>query len=50
MEALAGRYDSVVDAHGRALLEEKDSTRFVAGDIFEPKSMIEDDTVREHLD
>ncbi|WP_425266230.1 SAM-dependent methyltransferase [Amycolatopsis pretoriensis] len=37
-------------AHGRALLEENDRTRFIAGDIFEPKSILEDETVLEHLD
>ncbi len=42
--------DPVVVAHGRALLEENDRTRFIAGDIFEPKSILEDNTVREHLD
>jgi SAM-dependent methyltransferase len=42
--------DPVVVAHGRALLEENDRTRFIAGDIFEPKSILDHDTVRRHLD
>nr|WP_228771510.1 SAM-dependent methyltransferase [Actinokineospora iranica] len=42
--------DPVVLAHGRALLEENDQTHFVAGDIFEPERILENETVRRHLD
>jgi SAM-dependent methyltransferase len=42
--------DPVVVAHGRALLEENDRTKFVAGDIFDPPSILGADAVREHLD
>ncbi|GAA4552237.1 SAM-dependent methyltransferase [Amycolatopsis samaneae] len=42
--------DPVVVAHGRALLEENEHTRFVAGDIFAPESILGDDLVRKHLD
>ncbi len=42
--------DPVVVAHGRALLEENDRTRFIAGDIFEPETILSHDLVREHLD
>lgn len=42
--------DPVVLAHGRALLEENDRTRFVAGDIFEPRSILDSVIVRKHLD
>ncbi|MEW2505722.1 SAM-dependent methyltransferase [Amycolatopsis sp. CA-161197] len=43
-------HDPVVTAHGRALLEENDNTRYIAGDIFDPRGILEDETVRSHLD
>ncbi|MEA5359445.1 SAM-dependent methyltransferase [Amycolatopsis sp., V23-08] len=42
--------DPVVVAHGHALLEENDRTRFISGDIFEPETILGHDLVREHLD
>src|SRR3954463_2921128 len=45
-----GAHAPAVFPHGRALLEENDRPRFTAGDIFKPKSILENDTVREHLD
>lgn len=42
--------DPVVLAHGRALLEENDQTHFSAADIFQPKQILDDETVRKHLD
>ncbi|MEU8760096.1 SAM-dependent methyltransferase [Streptomyces sp. NPDC048659] len=45
--------DPAVLAHGRALLEEhegNDNTVFVAADIFEPETLLADDTVRSTLD
>jgi SAM-dependent methyltransferase len=42
--------DPVVLAHGRALLEENGQTRFSAADIFEPRQVINDETVCKHLD
>ncbi|MEV6639620.1 SAM-dependent methyltransferase [Amycolatopsis sp. NPDC051371] len=42
--------DPVVVAHGQALLAENDRTRFVAGDIFDPRTILQDEVVREHLD
>jgi SAM-dependent methyltransferase len=41
--------DPVVLAHGRALLEENDQTHFIAEDIFEPERILENETVRSHL-
>jgi len=42
--------DPVVLAHGRALLEENEQTHLVGADIFEPRQVLENETVRRHLD
>ncbi|MFC4943683.1 SAM-dependent methyltransferase [Pseudonocardia sp. GCM10023141] len=42
--------DPVVLAHGRALLEENDRTHLVGADIFEPRQVLENETVRKYLD
>jgi len=42
--------DPVVLAHGRALLEEDERTRLVEADMFDPKSVLENGIVRQHLD
>jgi len=42
--------DPVVLAHGRALLEENDRTHLVGADIFEPREVLENETVRKYLD
>lgn len=42
--------DPVVLAHGRALLEENDQTHFVAADIFQPKQILENEEIRQHID
>ncbi|RJQ85065.1 SAM-dependent methyltransferase [Amycolatopsis panacis] len=42
--------DPVVAAHGRALLQDNDRTRFVAGDIFDRASILENEVVQTHLD
>jgi SAM-dependent methyltransferase len=42
--------DPVVLAHGRALLEENDRTHFVSADIFEPAEILDNQTVRRHID
>lgn len=42
--------DPVVIAHGRALLAENELTEFVAGDIFQPHSILDHQVVRSHLD
>jgi len=42
--------DPVVLAHGRALLEENENCRFVAEDIFEPKSVLGNETVNHMID
>ncbi|QRP42981.1 SAM-dependent methyltransferase [Amycolatopsis sp. FDAARGOS 1241] len=42
--------DELVVAHGRALLEENESTRFIKGDIFDPRSILDDEVVQGHLD
>ncbi|MGH3796616.1 MAG: SAM-dependent methyltransferase [Pseudonocardiaceae bacterium] len=42
--------DPSVLAHGRALLEENDRTHFIAADIFQPRQILDDETVRKHLD
>ncbi|MFI5615392.1 SAM-dependent methyltransferase [Amycolatopsis sp. NPDC051903] len=42
--------DELVVAHGRALLEENQFTRFIRGDIFDPRSILDDEVVRGHLD
>ncbi|TCP56303.1 S-adenosyl methyltransferase [Tamaricihabitans halophyticus] len=42
--------DPVVLAHGRALLEENEHTHFTAADIFRPREIIENETVRAKLD
>ncbi|MEW2507985.1 SAM-dependent methyltransferase [Amycolatopsis sp. NPDC047767] len=43
-------FDPVVTAHGRALLEENERTRYVEGDIYRPASILDDEVVRGHLD
>ncbi|HEX2288859.1 MAG TPA: SAM-dependent methyltransferase [Pseudonocardiaceae bacterium] len=42
--------DPIVLAHGRALLEENDQTHLVDADIFEPHTIIHNETVRKYLD
>ncbi|MBB5154113.1 SAM-dependent methyltransferase [Saccharopolyspora phatthalungensis] len=42
--------DPVVLAHGRALLEENERTRFAAADIFEPHDLLNNEIVRAHID
>jgi SAM-dependent methyltransferase len=42
--------DPVVLAHGRALLEENENCRFVSADIFEPKSILENEEVASFID
>ncbi|AUS79652.1 hypothetical protein C1701_16310 [Actinoalloteichus sp. AHMU CJ021] len=42
--------DPVVAAHGRALLEENDRTRFVAGDLRHPATLLADPVISAHLD
>jgi hypothetical protein len=42
--------DPVVLAHGRALLEENEQTRFVPADIFQPRDIMENELVRSHID
>jgi hypothetical protein len=42
--------DPVVLAHGRALLEENDRTRFVSADIFAPRDILDNELVRKHID
>lgn len=42
--------DPVVLAHGRALLEENERTRFIAADIFEPEAILAHPEVTEFLD
>ncbi|MFG1906230.1 SAM-dependent methyltransferase [Kribbella sp. NPDC048928] len=42
--------DPVVLAHGRALLEENENTRFVSADIFEPEQVLALEEVRTFLD
>ncbi|GAB2995893.1 SAM-dependent methyltransferase [Amycolatopsis acidiphila] len=42
--------DPVVIAHGRALLAENELTEFVTGDIFQPRSILDNQVVRTHLD
>ncbi|TQJ03554.1 SAM-dependent methyltransferase [Amycolatopsis cihanbeyliensis] len=41
--------DPVVLAHGRALLEENELTHFSPADIFDPRAVLEDEVVREHI-
>jgi len=43
-------YDPVVASHGRALLDENDFTEYIEADIFDPKSILDNPTVRSHLD
>ncbi|MET7997394.1 SAM-dependent methyltransferase [Amycolatopsis sp. NPDC005232] len=43
-------YDPVVAAHGRALLEENNNTKFVQADIFEPESILDNPEVLGALD
>lgn len=42
--------DPSVAAHGRALLEENELTRFVLGDLTRPDEILNDEVVRKHLD
>jgi SAM-dependent methyltransferase len=42
--------DPVVLAHGRALLEENDQTHFASADIFNPREILENETVNTYLD
>jgi len=42
--------DPVVLAHGRALLEENAQTHFAAADIFNPREVLNNETVRAHID
>ncbi len=42
--------DPVVLAHGRALLEENDYTHLVDQDIFNPRAVLQDETVRTQID
>ncbi|MGW5052550.1 SAM-dependent methyltransferase [Actinokineospora sp. NPDC004072] len=42
--------DPVVLAHGRALLEENDATRFLDADIFRPEQVLDNELTRTHLD
>ena len=42
--------DPVVLAHGRALLKENNQTHFSPADVFEPRELLDDEVVREHLD
>ncbi|KID29225.1 S-adenosyl methyltransferase [Prauserella sp. Am3] len=42
--------DPVVMAHGRALLEENENTTLVSADIFNPAEVLDNETVRTHLD
>ena len=42
--------DPVVLAHGRALLEDNDTTHFVAADIFNPQEILQNEIVRKHID
>jgi SAM-dependent methyltransferase len=41
--------DPVVLAHGRALLEENDRTHLIGADIFEPRQVLENETVRKFI-
>ncbi|WIX84186.1 SAM-dependent methyltransferase [Amycolatopsis carbonis] len=43
-------YDPVVAAHGRALLEENNNTKFVQADIFEPETILDNPEVLGALD
>ena len=42
--------DPVVLAHGRALLEDNDRTHLIGADIFEPRQVLENETVRKYID
>ncbi|HEV2639416.1 MAG TPA: SAM-dependent methyltransferase [Actinocrinis sp.] len=42
--------DPVVLAHGRVLLEDSDLTYMIDSDIFKPATVLEHETVRQHLD
>ncbi len=42
--------DPSVVAHGRALLEDNEQTMFVAADIFEPRTVLDDPAIRDFLD
>nr|WP_091618216.1 SAM-dependent methyltransferase [Amycolatopsis saalfeldensis] len=42
-------YDPIVAANGRALLEDTSRTRYIEADIFDTGSILDDDTVRSHL-
>ncbi|WP_051791217.1 SAM-dependent methyltransferase [Amycolatopsis jejuensis] len=43
-------YDPVVASHGRALLDENDFTEYLQADFFDPPSILDHPTVRDHLD
>jgi S-adenosyl methyltransferase len=42
--------DPVVLAHGRALLEENEQTHLVSADIFQPRELLHEPTVRKQID
>ncbi|MGH3830711.1 MAG: SAM-dependent methyltransferase [Pseudonocardiaceae bacterium] len=42
--------DPVVVAYGRALLQDNDQTHLIDADIFEPRHILDNETVRKHLD
>lgn len=42
--------DPVVAAHGRALLEQNESTHFIEADIWQPDTVLQHEVVRTHLD
>ncbi|OZM71965.1 hypothetical protein CFN78_17650 [Amycolatopsis antarctica] len=42
--------DPVVLAHGRALLVENENTHLIEADIFRPRAVLDDETVRRHID
>ncbi|HLL66672.1 MAG TPA: SAM-dependent methyltransferase [Micromonosporaceae bacterium] len=42
--------DPAVLTHGRALLEENERTHLIDADIFEPRQVLDNEVVREHLD
>jgi hypothetical protein len=42
--------DPVVSAHGRVLLEDDKHSHFVGADIFQPRDVLDNEAVRQHLD
>jgi hypothetical protein len=42
--------DPVVLAHGRALLEDNESTHFVSADVFQPQEILENEVIRRYID